>query len=103
MTINRLNLNPTKTQLIWFGSKQQLLKLDHKFIASTFNNFTFSSSVHELGVTLDSALTFANHISPLIRSCYYQPRCLRAIRRSVFAKVFSTVIYAFCLYMYCLL
>src|SRR6218665_306086 len=34
MKTNRLNLNPSKTQLIWFGTRQQLLKLDHKLIAS---------------------------------------------------------------------
>src|SRR6218665_3038757 len=57
MKTNRLNLNPSKTQLIWFGTRQQLLKLDHKLIASTFPDFTFSSSVRDLGVTLDSELT----------------------------------------------
>src|SRR6218665_595456 len=39
MKTNRLNLNPSKTQLIWFGTRQQLLKLDHKLIASTFPDF----------------------------------------------------------------
>src|SRR6218665_245118 len=88
MMTNRLNLNPSKTQLIWFGTRQELQKLDHKLIALTVPNFTFSSSVHDLGVTLDSELTFADHISLLMRSCYYQLRRLRAIRRSVSAKVF---------------
>src|SRR6218665_3846428 len=59
MKTNRLNLNPSKTQLIWFGTRQQLLKLDHKLIASTFPDFTFSSSVRDLGVTLE--LAFADH------------------------------------------
>src|SRR6218665_1482968 len=67
----------------------------HKLIASTFPDFTFSSSVRDLGVTLDSELTFADHISLLTRSCYYQPRRLRAIRRSVSPKVFLTIVHAF--------
>src|SRR6218665_417578 len=95
MMTNRLNLNPSKTQLIWFGTRQQLQKLDHKLIALTVPNFTFSSSVCDLGVTLDSELTFADHISLLTRSCYYQLRRLRAIIRSVSAKVFSTIVHAF--------
>ena len=45
---DRLNLNTSKTHLIWFGTRQQLLKLDHKLIASTFPNFNFSSSVRDL-------------------------------------------------------
>ena len=39
---------------------------------------------------LVSKLTFADHISLLTRSCHYQLRSLRAIRRSVSAKVFLT-------------
>jgi len=66
---NRLNLNPSKTQLIWFGTWQQLLKLDHKLTVSTFPDFTFLPSVRDLGVTLDSELTFAEHVSFQTRSC----------------------------------
>jgi len=69
MMTNRLNLNLSKTQLIWFGTRQQLLKLDHKLIALAVPNFTFSSSVRDLGVALDSELTIADHISLLTRSC----------------------------------
>ena len=34
MSANRLNLNSSKTQLIWFGTKQQLLKLDLPLLTS---------------------------------------------------------------------
>ena len=95
MKTNRLNLNPSKTQLIWFGTRQQLLKLDHKLTASTFPDFTFSSRVRDLGVTLDSELTFADHISLLTRPCFYHLIRLRAIRRSVLSEVFLTIIHAF--------
>src|SRR6218665_1049704 len=67
----------------------------YELIASTFPDFTFSSSVRDLGVTFDSELTFADHISLLTRSCFYQLRRLRAIRRSVSPKVFLTIVYAF--------
>src|SRR6218665_3443930 len=56
---------------------------------------TLSSSVRDLGVTLDSELTFADHISLLTQSCFYQLRRLRAIRRSVSPKVFLTIVHAF--------
>ena len=41
---NRLNLglNPSKTQLIWFGSRQQLLKLDQKLIAMRLSQMSVS-------------------------------------------------------------
>jgi len=70
MKTNRLTLNPSKTKLIWFGTWQQRLKLEHNLIASTFPDFTFSSSIHDLGVILDIELTFADHIFLLTPSCF---------------------------------
>ena len=95
MSANRLNLNSSKTQLIWFGTKQQLLKLDLPLLKSMYPDFTYSSSVRDLGVTLDSTLSFCEHLMHLTRSCYYHLRRLRAIRRSVSSSVFTTIVHAF--------
>ena|SRR6218665_3683894 len=83
-TVTFLSLNFQHLPLLLHRklTRQQLLELDHKLIASTFPDFTFSSSVRDLGVTLDSELAFAL----LTRSCFYQLRRLRAIRRSVSPK-----------------
>ena len=56
---------------------------------------SLATSVHDLGVTLDSELTFADHIYLLTRCCFYQLRRLRAIRRLVSPKVFLTIVHAF--------
>src|SRR6218665_1095253 len=40
MSSNRLSLNPSKTQLIWLGTRQQLLKLDFALFAAQFPQFT---------------------------------------------------------------
>ena len=49
---NRLTLNSSKTQLIWFGTLQQLLKLDYALLPGSYRHFTFVSRVCDLGVTL---------------------------------------------------
>src|SRR6218665_598170 len=36
MSSNCLSLNPSKTQLIWLGTRQQLLKLDFALLAAQF-------------------------------------------------------------------
>jgi len=95
MSANRLNLNSSKTRLIWLGTKQQLLKLDLSLLTSLFPDFTFSYSVRDLGVTLDNTLSFSEHLLHLTRSCYYHLRRLRAIRRSVSSSVFTTIVHAF--------
>src|SRR5678815_2501182 len=65
MPSNRLCLNSAKTQLIWFGTGPQLAKLDFSLLSQTFPAFTFSTSVRNLGVTLDGNLTFKEHLSAL--------------------------------------
>src|SRR6218665_2983511 len=49
---------------------------------------TVARAVRDLGVTLDSALTFSQHISNLIRSSYFQLRRLRTIRKAVSVPTF---------------
>src|SRR6218665_1369818 len=71
-----------------FGTRQQLLKLDFPLLTNRFPSFTYSSSVRDLGVILDSSLTFSDHILTLTRSCYFHLRRLIAIRRSVTPTVF---------------
>jgi len=66
MSSNRLRLNPSKTQLIWLGTRQQRAKVDLASIASKYPHLSFSSSVRNLGVTIDQELTFVQkYQSPL--------------------------------------
>ena len=95
MSSNRLNLNASKTQFICFGTPQQLQKLDFPFLSEQFPLIYFSSSVRDLGVTLDSSLIFAQHISNLTRSSYFHFRRLMVIRRSVSSSIFAILIHAF--------
>src|SRR6218665_1557565 len=95
MSSNRLCLNSAETQMIWFVTMQQLLKLDFPLLTNRFPSFTYSSSVRDLGVILGSALTFSDHILTLTRSCYFHLRRLRAIRRSITPTVFATIVLAF--------
>ena len=51
-----------------FGTPQQLLKLDLPLLTERFPSFAFHSSVRNLGVFLDSTLTFSEHVANLTRS-----------------------------------
>src|SRR6218665_1774075 len=96
MFSNRLSLNPSKTQLIWLGIRQQLLKLDFALLAAhAVSSIYLLTSVRDLGVTLDNTLSFSAHISNLFRSSFYHLRRLRAVRRSVSMPVFKSMVHAF--------
>src|SRR6218665_4006261 len=95
MSTNRLRLNLSKTQFIWFGTRQQLAKLDLSAISADFSHFIFSPVVRDLGVTLDQELTFAPHIHRLCRDSYYQLRLLCTVIRSLTSESTATLIRAF--------
>src|SRR6218665_489288 len=92
---NRLRLNPSKTQYIWLGTRQQLAKLDLAAMALRFPRIAFSLTVRDLRLTLDQQLTFAPHINRLCRDCYYKLRQLRVISRSLTSTATATLVHAF--------
>src|SRR6218665_4164118 len=70
---------PKKNKFIWLGNRQQLAKLNLDALSAEFPTMSFSQGVRDLGVLLDSELTFSHHIDQVCRSCYYQLRQLRVI------------------------
>ena len=95
MSSNRLRLNPSKTQFIWLGTRQQLAKLDLCALSTQFPLFTFCTSVRDLGVILDQELTFTQHVNSVSRSCFYQLRQLRVISRTLTPSAAATLVHAF--------
>src|SRR6218665_3659872 len=92
---NRLRLNSAKTQFIWLGNRQQLARLDMAALSVAFSLCTFSSAMHDLGVTLDWQLTLATHINLLSCNCFYQLHQLRTVTRSLTPSATSTLVHAF--------
>jgi len=70
-------------------------KLDLPLLTERFPSFVFHSSVQNLGVVLDSKLTFSQHVTNLTRSSYFHLRRPRAIRHSVSSHVFTSIVHAF--------
>jgi hypothetical protein len=82
MASNRLRLNQDKTQFLWFGSALQLVKRDSQVLSTMCPALLALTSARDLGVILDSELSFDKHISQLSQSCFFQLRRLRATRAS---------------------
>ena len=79
----RLQLNPDKTELIWFGSRANLVKLRQLDVMS-LNLFSIAvepvDSVRDLGVILDSELSMRVHINKISSTCFFHLRRLRKLR-----------------------
>ena len=65
---NHLLINPDKTKLVLFGTRQLVSKLPDVTVPFLGQQLCPVSSAKDLGVALDSGLTFNNHISSLSSS-----------------------------------
>ena len=83
LSLNRLTVNPAKTEFLLIGTHQQRSKITNASIS--FQGIPISPSPHarNLGIEFDSDLSYAQHITNICRSSFYQIRQFRQIRSSI--------------------
>ena len=91
-TINRLSVNPSKTEFLLVGTPQQRSKLTAMSVSFCGCFLTLSDSCRNLGVVFDSDLSFKKHICNVCRLFFHHIRQLRQIRS--YLDTNSTVILA---------
>ena len=80
-TTDGLSLNADKSEDIIFSSRQNSTSINqHTDINLADSKILVSPKIKSLGVTLDSSLTFANHIPSLCQKSNFHTRALRHIR-----------------------
>ena len=82
-TLNLLSVNPSKTEYLLIDTRQQRSKVTDSSLSFCNTTLTPVSSARDLGVVLDSDLSFNQHISNVCRSSFYHIRQLRQIRSSI--------------------
>jgi len=81
MDSSRLKLNADKTQFIWIGSSRQVAKIRVNEIQVSGTNVPLSETVKDLGMNVDNSLSMSDHIDSLCRSCLFQLRQIRVLKR----------------------
>jgi len=81
----KIAIKRPKTELIWFGTTVNLQRLDPLDMQLEVGGVTIrpSNVVRDLGVFFYLNLSMRNHVSRLTRTCFYQLRRLRSIRRQL--------------------
>jgi hypothetical protein len=77
---NRLTLNPSKTEFLIIGTRQQRDKLQSPTLNFAGSELLPVASARNLGVVLDSELSFASHISKVCQTSHYHIRQIRRVR-----------------------
>ncbi len=82
MTMNKLKLNPTKTEFFICGTAQNISNLPSDVVLTLEGNVIKpSTSVRNLGIIFDSHMSMTPHINSLISSLNFHLRNIRRISR----------------------
>ena len=91
---NRLLLNPNKTKLIVFGSRQMTSKLHEFHLSLLGKDISPVQSARDLGVILDPNLTFDNHITTSVSECIARLAQINRVKHCLDKNTLLTVIHA---------
>ena len=92
----RLQLNTSKTELIWFGSQAVLHQSSPDDRTLSINDVTVQPAgvVRDLGVLLDNQLTMKQHVNRVASSCFFHLRRLQQIKRHVTPEAVNQLVAA---------
>ena len=91
---NLLLLNPSKTKLMVFGSRQKLAELKDFSLSLLGKSFLPTNSVKDLGVTLDSHLSYDEHTTKSVSSCMSRLGQINRVRHTFDRRTLIIVINA---------
>ena len=91
---NRLKLNADKTECVWVTTRQQQSTFTAFSLTVGWSVIVPSKRARNLGVFFGSKLDLKSHISNICRTCYFQLRQLRTVRRSQQPEILMTLLHA---------
>ena len=95
MKTNSLKLNNSKTEVIVFGSAQQLREINLQALRVGDCLVRVTHSVCNLGVQFDAEMTMESHVTVVCKTAIFHLRNISRIRRYMTAAATEQVTYAF--------
>ena len=93
MAQNKLKMNNSKTEIIIYGNKQQLSKVNINSLNVCGSVVKCADSVRDLGVWMQSSLNFDLHIQKKCKLANHQLHNLKSIRRFLSNKSTETLVH----------
>ena len=95
MSSNRLQLNTSKTELMWCSSARRRHQVPTEGLVISNDIVNPVVTVRDLGLYLDSTMSMQHHISRLTSSCFGILRQIRCIRRSLSSRARTMLVTCF--------
>ena len=92
MKLNRLQLNPAKTEVLWCATNRRRHQLPTTTMLIDGVPVSPVQNVRDLGIYIDGDLSMRTHVQRTTSSCFAAPRQLCQIRRLVPTATFQTLI-----------
>ena len=94
MRANRLQLNPSKTEVHWCSSGRHQHQIPTTAIRTCSTFVQPAATVRNLGVFIDADVSMKAHIAATVRSCFAALRLVRSVRRCLPHQALLTLIRA---------
>ena len=95
MKTHSLKLNDSKTEVIVYGSAQQLKKFTLQSLRVGDCVVRVTDSVRNLGVQFDAEMTMESHVTAVCKSAIFHLRNISRIRRYLTAAATEQIVHAF--------
>ena len=92
MRSNRLQLNTSKTEVLWCATSRRQDQIPTDPIRVGGDLISPVTSVRDLGIYLDSDASMRTHVSKTVSNCFAALRQLRSIRQSVSRQVMLSMV-----------
>ena len=92
---NYLLMNATKTKLMLFGSRKMLPKMEDFSVSVLGENIVPVDTANDLGVILDSHLTYDKHVIETVSKCMSYLTQINCVKHAFDVKTLLTIINAF--------
>jgi len=92
MRSNRLQLNTTKTDILWCATSRQQHQILQTPTRAGYDYVMTARSVRDLGIYLDADASMTAHVTKSTSSCFAALRQICAIRRSLTRPVLLSLI-----------
>ena len=92
MKANRLQLNTSKTEVLWCSSGRRQHQIPRESVEVDQVMVAPVNHARDLGIFMDSDVSMSTHITNTVSSCFAMLRQIRSIRRSVIRPVLQSLV-----------